>query len=409
MSKGASSQPAPMGKTEFVVLTAMMFAIIAFSVDSMLPALSEIGAELSPDAPNRGQLILTSFILGMGVGTFFAGPLSDTFGRKPVIMAGAALYCVASAVAWASSSLEVVLAARVVQGLGAAGPRVVSVAIVRDLFAGREMAKIMSIAMLIFTIVPALAPLMGAAIIAFSGWRGIFVAFILFISTAMVWHKTRLPESLAVEDRRPFRWVTIKAALLELYANPTVRLSILVQTLTFAMLFVMITLVQPIFEQVFDRAESFPWWFGGIAILAGSASALNAALVIRFGMRRLVTISLGCMIALSVVMLVLNSFAFSDPVEFTFFLIVQLAVFFMAGMTIGNLNAIAMEPVGHIAGIAASAVGGISTVLSAILAAPVGLMFNGTVLPLLVSLLLYSGIAFALMLRMNAVEAAEGR
>ena len=142
---------------------AMMFATIAFSIDSMLPALPEIGAELSPHDVNRAQLILTSFVAGIGIGTFFVGPLSDAFGRKNVIVAGSAIYIAAAAVAWASNTLEVVLAARMVQGLGCAAPRIVALAIMRDIYSGRIMARMMSIAMTIFTIFPAFAPLIGTA------------------------------------------------------------------------------------------------------------------------------------------------------------------------------------------------------------------------------------------------------
>ena len=163
-----------MGRAEFIALIAMMFATIAFSTDAMLPALPQIAADLAPDTPERVPLILTSFILGLGLGTFVTGPLSDAFGRKNVVYGGAALYILGTLVAWASQSLEIMLAARVVQGLGAAGPRVVSLAIIRDLFAGRQMAKIMSFVMMIFVIVPALAPALGAVIIGFTDWRGIF-------------------------------------------------------------------------------------------------------------------------------------------------------------------------------------------------------------------------------------------
>ncbi|MEY8838665.1 MFS transporter, partial [Cribrihabitans sp. XS_ASV171] len=265
-----------MSRPEFIALTAMMFATIAFSVDAMLPALPEIGHELSPGDVNRAQLILTSFVLGMGLGTFFTGPLSDTFGRKPVIFGGAVIYIAASAVAWASSSLELLLAARLVQGLGAAGPRVVAMAVVRDLYAGRQMARIVSIAMMIFTIFPAIAPLLGAGIIALTSWRGIFAAFILFSLTSVLWMSIRLPESLPPEKRRPFRPHLLLGALREMFAHPTVRLSIIVQTFCMGVLFTMLTMVQPVYDVIYDRAESFPVWFGLIAIIAGSASLLNA-------------------------------------------------------------------------------------------------------------------------------------
>ncbi len=393
-----------MSRGEFIALVAMMFATIAFSIDSMLPALPEIGNELSPNDMNKAQLILTSFVLGMGIGTFFTGPISDAVGRKPVIYGGVALYILASAVAWASSSLELVLAARVVQGLGAAGPRVVAMAIIRDLYAGREMARIISIAMMIFTLVPAAAPLLGAGVIALVGWRGIFVSFMLFASIIVVWMATRLPESLAPENRRAFRLPLMIAAVKEMMTHPTVRLSILVQTLCMGLLFTMLTMVQPVFDVIHDRAESFPFWFGFVALISGSASLLNAALVVRLGMRRIVTWALGAQIIITACVIVLNAMPLSPDASFALFVTWQTTVFFMAGVTMGNLNAIAMEPMGHIAGMAASVIGSIATVLAAAIAAPVGLLFDGSITPLTTGVLIMCILGFGLMLHMGRIE-----
>lgn len=391
-----------MSKPEFIALIAMMFATIAFSIDAMLPAFPQIGAELSPQDVNRAQLILTSFVLGMGVGTFFTGPLSDAFGRKPVIYAGSALYIAAAALAWASSSLEVVLAARMLQGLGAAAPRVVALAIVRDLYVGREMARLMSIAMMIFTIFPAFAPMMGAGIIAFTGWRGIFLAFMLFSVITMLWMGLRLDEPLARENRRPFRLPLLWGAVVEMVTHPTVRLSIMVQTLCMGMLFTMLVMVQPVYDVIYDRADSFPFWFGAVALVSGSGSVLNAGLVVRLGMRRMVTWSLAAQLGLTSVVLALST---TGHEPFWLFVLWQCSVFFMAGTTLGNLNAIAMEPMGHIAGMAASVIGAISTVLAASIVAPIGLTFNGTLIPLATGLLIMSAAGYALILHMARVEA----
>jgi len=393
-----------MSRTEFVALIAMMFATIAFSIDAMLPALPEIGAELSPDDVNRAQLVLTAFVLGMGIGTFFTGPLSDTFGRKRIIILGSGVYITAAFVAWSSSSLELVLAARMLQGLGAAAPRIVAVAIVRDLYAGREMARMMSIAMMIFTIFPAIAPLMGAGIIAFIGWRGIFLAFIMFSLISVVWMTLRLPEPLAIKDRRPFRAGHLWAAVLEMLRHPTVRLSIVVQTFCLGILFTMIVMVQPVYDVIFDRAESFPFWFGAVALVSGSASLLNAAIVVRIGMRRIVTWSLGAQIILTSFVVILTAADLPVDTSFAVFLVWQCGVFFTTGTTLGNLNAIAMEPMGHIAGMAASVIGAISTVMAAAIAAPVGLLFNGTLWPLAGGILTMSAVGFALMLYMGRIE-----
>lgn len=393
-----------MSRFEFVALIAVMFATIAFSIDAMLPAIPEIAKELSPAKAERAPLILTSFVLGMGIGTFIAGPLSDTFGRRRIIYLGVALYVVAAAVAWASSSLEVMLVARLVQGLGAAAPRIVSVAVVRDLFSGRDMAKITSIVMMVFTLIPAFAPLLGSFIIAGLGWRGIFIAFILFALLTVLWMGLRLPETLPPENRRPFRAKQMFASVREIFAHPSVRISIMVQSLAMAMLFSMLLLVQPIYYEVYDRADTFPYWFAAVALFAGTASLLNAVIVGRFGMRLLVTVTLGAQIVLSSVMLLFDVTALAEPYGFAAFIIFQTCLFFQAGLTLGNLNAIAMEPMGHIAGMAASVVSAISTVLAAAIASPVTFMFDGTARPLIVSVLVMAGAGFVLMRYLNRVE-----
>ena len=370
-----------MSRAEFIALIAMMFATVAFSIDAMLPALPEIGLTLSPDNVNRAQLVIAAFALGMGIGTFFTGPLSDAFGRKNVIFAAALLYIGAAVTAWASSSVEMLLLSRVVMGLGAAGPRVVALAIVRDLYSGREMAKMMSIAMMIFTLVPAIAPML-------TSWRAIFRAFALFALIISLWMGLRLPEPLAVESRRPFRLPQLMAALVEMIQHPTVRLSMLVQCLCLAMLFCMITLVQPIYDVVFDRAESFPFWFGFIALMSGTGSLINASVVVRLGMRRMVTWALCGQIGLSALMLLLESLHLPNDTMFGLFVAWQTSVFFM----------------GHIAGMAASIVGGVSTIFAAAAAATVGLLFDGSIAPLTGAILLMVALAFLIMLHMARVE-----
>lgn len=392
-----------MGRAEFIALMAMMFATIAFSIDAMLPALPDIAAQLTPDAPTLAPLILTSFVLGMGIGTFFAGPLSDAFGRRKMMFCGAGLYIAASIVAWVSQTLEVMLAARVIQGIGAAGPRVVCIAIIRDLFSGREMARILSIVMVIFTIIPALAPAMGVVVIHFAGWRSIFLSFVAFSLISALWLGMRLPETLPEEKRRPLKLPLIIDAVRQMFAHPVVRISIIVQTLAMAILFSLLVLIQPIYQFVFDRLETFPFWFGGIALASALSSFLNAILVVRLGMRRLITIALGMQILLSGVLLLFSGQIGTEA--FVIFAFWQGFVFFQAGLTIGNLNAIAMEPMGHIAGMAASVIGAVSTVLAAAIASPVGLLFDGTIRPLVATILILAGLAFCLMIHMGRIEA----
>jgi len=397
----------PMSSAEFVALIAMLFATIAFSTDAMLPAVPQIAAELAPATPERVPLILTAFIFGLGLGTFFTGPLSDAYGRKNIVYCGAALYIAGTVLAWASQSLEVMLAARVVQGLGAAGPRIVSLAIIRDLYSGRQMARIMSFAMMIFVMVPAFAPALGAVIIHYSSWRGIFVSFVVFSVISTLWMRIRLPETLAVKDRRPMRIGLLWKAIVEIFSNPMVRLSIAVQTLAMSILFATLMLVQPIFDQVYDRADSFPLWFGVIALISGCSSLINAMLVVRLGMQRIVTLTLGAQIVLSAIMLFAGLDNLPDPLGFGFYMIWQVSLFFQAGLVLGNLSALAMEPMGHIAGMAASVIGAVSTVLAALIASPIGLMFDGEIDLLITSVLALAAAGFLLMLRMGQLAKTD--
>lgn len=398
------TRPLPIHRVELVALLAMLMATVAFSIDSMLPALPEIGAELSPGNTNSAQLILSAFIVGMGVGTLVTGPLSDRFGRKPVILTGAALYIFGAALGYMAPSLELMVAARLIQGIGAAGPRIVALAIIRDFFAGREMARLMSFVMIIFTLFPALAPLMGSGIIAFAGWRGIFAAFVLFALVSSSWLTIRLPESLPKEDRRPFSFASIAGAAREMAGIPMVRLSVMVQSLIFATLFTSISLIQPVFEEAFGMAETFPYWFFGIGIFCGTSSIINARFVMVYGMRAIVTVALTVSLGLTSLMLAVRLFGVSPEAEFWFYLIWQTSIFYQMGLTIGNLNALAMEPLGHIAGTAASIIGAVSTIFGGIVASVVAQTFDGTALPLYLAALVFTGIAYPLVLRMRRLE-----
>jgi DHA1 family bicyclomycin/chloramphenicol resistance-like MFS transporter len=386
---------------EFIALMAMVMASVAFSIDAMLPALPDIGAELSPMNLNQAQLIITSFVLGMGIGTFFTGPLSDAFGRKPVMIGGALIYILAAAAAWAAPSLEMILLSRVVMGLGVAGPRVVVLAMVRDIYGGRDMARIMSFVVMIFSVVPAVAPTVGHYIIAGYGWRAIFVSFALFIGVCVVWLWLRQPETLEPHNRRPLRVSSLWSATKEVFANPTTRQSIMIQTLAYGILFSAISSAQQVFDVTFNQGATFHLWFGAIAITSISASMLNAKLVVRLGMRTMIKTAFSGQIAITIILIAAT--LSSGPYWLTFgaFVVWTLGIFMMAGLTLGNLNALAMEPMGHIAGLAASVIAATSTIGAVIIAAPVGLAFNGTPLPLAIGTLVCVSIGLWLTTRLQ--------
>ncbi|MCC5974056.1 MAG: multidrug effflux MFS transporter [Rubellimicrobium sp.] len=378
---------------EFVALMAMLTATVAFSIDSMLPALPEIARELSPDAVNRAQLILTSFVFGMGLGTLFVGPMADAWGRRPALFGGAALYCLGAVLAWSAPTLEIMLAARLLQGLGAAAPRVVAVAMIRDQFEGREMARILSFVMIIFTLVPAMAPLLGSFIIAGFGWRAIFGSFLVFSVISMVWLALRQGETLDPANRRPLQVRLLWAGLREVLANPTTRLSIAVQTLVFGMLFSVLSSTQQVFDLTYGRGPQFPWWFAGISLVSGTAGFVNAKLVMRLGMRAIIRMALAGQMVISTIMIAAILSPLPPEQEFVVYLVWTTSVFFQSGLMIGNLNALGMEPMGRLAGFAASVIASLATVGSVLIAAPIALSYDGTAMPIAIGTLVAAFVA----------------
>ena len=383
---------------EFVAMMAMLFAVAALAIDAMLPALPAIAASLSPDAPNLAQLVVTSFVFGMGVGTLICGPLSDAFGRKPVMIGCAVIYVVSAGLCFFAPSLQTLLIARVLQGVGAAGPRAVGMALVRDRFKGREMARIVSFVMMVFTLVPAVAPLIGRGVMLVAGWRAIFLVFIGFSLVVNTWLVWRQPETLPETARRPLRLTLLWQAANELAHHRIALISTLCQTLTLACLFATLSSIQGVFGQYFHRATSFPIWFTVIALCAISGSFVNARVVVGLGMRHVLVATYLAQVALTLVVLAGLASGVFAAVAFPVFLVWAVGLFAMMGLTMGNLNALAMEDLGHIAGFAASLMTATSTVASVALAVPVGQAFNGTPLPLLTGVLVFSGLALGLIL-----------
>ena len=364
---------------EFVAIMAMLVATVAISIDGMLPALSIIADELTPLRPNNAQMILSFFVAGMAAGTLIVGPLSDSFGRKPIIYYGASLYIFTSAVCVLSPSLEVILISRFLQGVGASAPRVVAQALVRDFYKGREMARISSFIMIIFALVPAIAPLLGSFVMLAFNWRFIFLMFIAFVAVSTMWMALRIDESVTKEKRIEFNLKQVVLAFREVLSNQMILTSIITLVFAYGVLFIGIFLIQPVFEQVFNRAATFPYWFATIALLAASSSYVNARLVRKLGMRMLTSIAFRAQVCFSALVFLIYWLGyFEGQFGFCCFLFWMFSIFFQAGLTMGNLTALAMEPVGHIAGTAASLVSAIATIGSVLLAAIVGQFFDGT-------------------------------
>ena len=386
---------------ELIALRAFLFATVAFSIDAMLPALPQIAAELSPGDVNRAQLILTSFVAGMGLGTLFAGPISDAIGRKPAMAIGFGIYLAASAAALFAHSLEMLLVIRFVQGLGAAGPRIVGTALVRDMYEGREMARITSFIMMVFMIVPAVAPSIGLAFIHFMGWQGVFGGFLLFGATGFAWFMLRQVETLPQAARRPLEFGTLWAGAREVLSDREIVLCTVVISLGFGQMFALLSSAQQLFADTYGTGEQFPLWFAVMALLAALGTFINARLVMRLGMRRIARGAYAMQIIVSgLFMLALWTGVLPPALRFPAFFLWAVSLFMMAGLTFGNLNALAMQRKGHIAGMTASVVSAVSTLLAVVIAAPVGLAFDGTAMPVAVAAFVCSTLAWLLMGRM---------
>jgi DHA1 family bicyclomycin/chloramphenicol resistance-like MFS transporter len=366
---------------EFVALVALMTSLVALSIDAMLPALATIGAELGVRRANDAQLILSALFLGLACAQMVYGPLSDSFGRKPTIYFGFGLFiggCLLSALA---TSFAAMLVGRFLQGIGAAGPRIVTLAMVRDRFEGRAMARIMSSVMGIFILVPALAPGIGQLILMVASWRAIFGAFLAVASIALLWFGIRQPETLSAARRASFSLYRIASAAREVCLHPVAVCYTVAAGLIFGALIGYLTSAAQIFQGQYGLGERFPLYFGALALAIGAASWCNARLVMRHGMRRLSGLAVIGLAALSVGFFAIALATGGHPPLWAL-MAYLLAAFFCLGMLFGNFNALAMEPLGHIAGVAASVVGSLTTFISLLLGTLIGRSYNGTVLPL---------------------------
>ena len=377
----SEKQKAGPSYAEFIVIISLMMSLTALSIDAMLPALPQIGSDLNVQNPNDRQLIVSLIFLGLAVGQIFFGPLSDKTGRKPAIYLGYAIYIGGAMLAIFSISFPMMLMGRLFQGIGVSAPRAVTLALVRDRYAGREMARVMSFVMTVFILVPMIAPSIGQAIFLFAGWRSIFVGFVLIAILTLTWFTVRMPETLAPDQRAPFSLDRILKATLEVI-NIRVALGYTVSAGLVSGAFIgYLNSSQQIFQEQYALGELFPVFFGVIAFSIGLASLINSRLVLRFGMRFLVRWSLVIIFSLAIIGFGVAAFADGQP-PLWFMMMYIMLTFFCVGVLFGNQNSLAMEPLGHLAGIGAAVVGSLSTLISMPLGTIIGQNYNGTVLPL---------------------------
>lgn len=388
-SRGSTALP----KWEFVFMMALLMALNALAIDIMLPGLQQIGASLGVEDENRRQFVVTAYVIGMGFGQLLFGPVSDRFGRKLPLLLGLAIYGFSSVLAAFIPSFGLLLAIRFIQGIGSASTRVISISIVRDLYGGRKMAEIMSLVMMVFMIIPILAPSVGQGILFVGEWHLIFMFLALFACAMFAWVLLRLPESLKPQDVRAFSVRSITSGFVMVLSNRSAALYILASTIIQSCMFAYITSAQQIYVGVFGLGTMFPIAFAGIGIVMAGAALTNSRMVGRFGMRRL---SQTALIGFTITMAVWLAIDIIDQgtMPFWIFYLLLAIGWFQFGLLGANFNTMAMEPLGHIAGLGSSVLGFTSTAGSALLGSCVGLAFNGTTTPLITGFFVFAILTF---------------
>lgn len=366
---------------EFVVIVALMMGVTAFAVDSILPAFPALGRDFAVADPNHLQLVVFVYMLGFGAAQLIYGPASDVVGRRPSYLVGAAIFVAGSILTLLAQDLTTLLVARFIQGLGAAAGRVLSVTIVRDRFSGREMARVMSLNMGIFITVPVLAPAIGSLIMLAGGRQALFASMLLVGVALAAWFWRRMPETLAEANRMPFSAARLLAGMSTVLSTRLTMGYATAGGLFFGCVMAMVGSSQQIFDMTFGLGAWFPFAFAIMAGSMGLASIVNSALVMRYGMRRLSHASILVLLALSFVQLA-GALAFSGKPPVVLFCGIMAASQFLLGMAFPNFNAIAMEPLGKLAGTASSLLGVYTTLLGVLLGAVIGAAFDGTVIPI---------------------------
>ena len=376
---------------------AMMMSLTALSIDAMLPALPIIGAELGVQHPNDNHLIISALFLGISIGQFFYGPISDSVGRKKPLYVGLIIFLLGTTIALLSSSFKLMLIGRWLQGFGLASPRTVSVAMIRDQYEGRKMAQTMSFIMMIFILVPTIAPALGQCILLFFDWRYIFVFFFLMALFNLSWFYSRMHETLTPSARKPFSIRRIAQGFREVLKHKVALSYIITAGLISAPFIAFLNISQQLFQVQYNLGAQFPLYFACIALTFGLASLFNARMVLKHGMQKMITTAVLCLVSLALLMAV---YLYYSTTELSLFycMCYLLTTLFCEGILFANLNSLAMQPLGHIAGIAAALVGALSTLISVLIGTFISAQYQLSLEPIVFGFLicgiLSSGLIF---------------
>ena len=386
---------APLG---FLIFLSMMTSVIALTIDAILPALDAVSKDLQFEEASDRQLIVLIVFAGIGLGQPVFGPLADAIGRRRTAAIGWALYIVGAIIAMTASSLTIMLAGRLLQGIGASGPRVVATAIVRDLYSGRPMARIMSLIMTVFMLVPMLAPLIGQGLEAVAGWRAIFTLYIAMAVLCLVWHLTSVPETLTPENVRPLSFRPLLEAFVEVLRTRKTMCYTMGSAAIFSAFAAFLAGSQQIYEEIYGLGEWFPALFALTGAIFAAAQFTNSRLVMTFGMRRICRIAASMVVVGALSLYVVGQLWFDGAPPFWAFFLGLVPIFIGSAMMFSNLTALALEPMGHIAGTASAVVMSVSTLA----ATPVGMFFaqqiDDNVLPILTAFALMGAVSLAFIL-----------
>ena len=367
---------------EFILLMACLMSIVALSIDTILPALKPIGLSIGTVNQNENQLLITMIFLGLGLGQLIFGPISDSFGRKPVVYIGFTVFMLASFLCIAAPNIEIMVIGRILQGIGLSASRSISIAMIRDRFEGDYMAKIMSFVVTIFILVPIIAPTLGKFLLDNYGWESIFYSQLLFGIVVLCWFWKRQPETLPPAYKKKFSMAIFINGSKEFIKYRSAVIFTLISGLATGSFMAFLSTSQHIFEVQYGLVDQFPYIFGALAFSVGVATFTNGTLVVRFGMKKLVTIF---SIVFSLTSLLYISIFYGETNPSISILILFLALqFFSVGFLFGNVRSLAMQPLGHIAGIGAAINGFISTIMAVPIATFIGSFVETTALPLFI-------------------------
>ena len=384
MNKPLESRPSllkGMGRPEFIALMAFLMALNALAIDIMLPGLQQIGSALNVTNENHRQYVVSAYLIGFGIAQLFYGPVADRFGRRKPMLFGLGVYVVSSLAVTLVPSFGALLALRFIQGLGSAAMRVITISVVRDVFGGRQMAEVMSLIMMVFMVIPVVAPGTGQVIMLLGHWHLIFVFMAAVATLVGCWMYIRLPETLSPVDVRPFTARSILEGFRIVLTDRVALCYTLASTFIFGALFGFINSAQQIYVGIYHLGRWFPVAFAGVATFMALSSFVNSRLVGRFGMRRLSHASLVGFISITFVWLLVQVFG-PQPMPFPLFFVLFALAMFQFGWIGSNFNSLAMEPLGHVAGTASSVLGFMGTVGGSLIGAAIGQAYDGTALPM---------------------------